>query len=254
MELIRKHLSRTQAAGIHLLVSICIALIVVCAMIFVWYPSPYFNAMGGGLLLALMVGCDVVIGPLITFIIWNPGKKSLKFDVTVIALIQLAALAYGAFVMFEARPIYTVFYRDRFDVVIAARVYDEELARAAGTPYNSRPLTGPKLVALNMPTDIQERNRMSFHSPSSGDYVAFPQYFVPYEERATEAGANAKPLAELKAKNPQIVAELGALLIEKGVAESAAGYWPLNTKSSDMAVIVDKKSGKILGMIFANPW
>jgi hypothetical protein len=247
-------ISRTRAALTHLSVSVICAAFVVFAMLYLWYPTPYFRAMGGALLLTLLVCCDVVLGPLITFIIWDVKKRSLKLDMVMIAVLQLAALAYGASVMYKARPLFTVYYRDRFEVVTSVRIDDSELARAMNSAYRSRPLTGPQLVALSEPSEIIERDRMMFHSPTAGDFLAFPQHYVPYEKKAKEAGLKSKALPELKKNNPQIADELNKLLKQKGIPEDKAGFLPLNTKSNDMAVILERENGQIIGMIFANPW
>ena len=87
--------------------------------------------MGGETLLRLLIGVDVVLGPLITLIIFDPEKPRLKYDLAVIAVLQFAALAYGSYVMFEARPVYNVFVGDRFETVAANAIDDESLARAA---------------------------------------------------------------------------------------------------------------------------
>ena len=50
------------------------------------------------------IGVAVVIGSLITLVIFDLKKKALKFDLSVIAALQLAALAYGCHVRFESRP------------------------------------------------------------------------------------------------------------------------------------------------------
>jgi hypothetical protein len=46
-------------------------------------------------LLLLMAGIDIVVGPLLTLIVFKAGKKGLKFDLALIALAQAAFLAYG---------------------------------------------------------------------------------------------------------------------------------------------------------------
>lgn len=247
-------ISRAKAALIHLALSAVIAAVVVCLMLFLWYPSPYFSAMGGGMLLLLIVGVDVVIGPLITLIIFDQKKKSLRFDLSVIGIIQLAALVYGAAIMFQARPAFIGYHKDRFEVITPARIPTAELARVTNPEYQSLPLAGPKIVALKMPIDRDEGNRIMFHPNAAADFLAFPQHYVPYAEKAKEAAFESKPLEMLKKKNPQIETELNALLAKRGVVESKAGYLPLNTKSNDMAVIVEKETGKILGMIFSDPW
>ena len=101
--------------------------------------------MGGATLILLLIGVDVVIGPLITLIIFDPKKKSLRFDLAVIAVLQLGALLYGCSVMFNARPVYNVFVVDRFEVV-AANAIDEESREKAAPEFRSLPLTGPKVV------------------------------------------------------------------------------------------------------------
>ena len=119
-------LNRWQAAGSHLALSAIIGATVLAAMIFVWYPPPYFEAAGGNDLVLLMLGVDVALGPLLTLAVFNPrkGMGKLRFDLAVIAFFQLAALAYGVHVMFIARPSYLVFAVDRFDLVMANTLPD----------------------------------------------------------------------------------------------------------------------------------
>ena len=88
-------MSRWKAATIYLAISAVIAGAVLWAMLAVWYPRPFFEAAGGGHLLFILVGVDVVLGPTITLIVFDIQKKklsALQFDLTVIAVLQLAAL------------------------------------------------------------------------------------------------------------------------------------------------------------------
>src|SRR4029453_13346794 len=109
-------------------------------------------AIGGDTLIILLIGVDVVIGPLITLIIFDPKKKNLRFDLAVIALLQLSALVYGCSVMFKARPVFNVFVVDRFEVV-AANGVDEESLEKAQAPFRTLSLTGPKIAAARAPAD-----------------------------------------------------------------------------------------------------
>src|ERR1700741_2418389 len=138
-------LNRWKASLIHLGMSEAIGIAVVALMLFVWYPRPYFSAMGGDTLILLLIGVDVVIGPMITLIIFDPKKKGLRFDLSVIAALQLAALAYGCSVMFTSRAVYNVFVVDRFETVAANQIDEASLAKAAGD-FHALPLTGPKIV------------------------------------------------------------------------------------------------------------
>ncbi len=237
--------SRWTAASLHLAICIAIALAVIAAMFFLWYPSPYFKAMGGGGLLMLVVGVDVVLGPLITLIIFNTKKKSLKFDLMCVALVQVIALAYGVSTMFQARPVYTVFNRDRFDVIIAADMSDKERAKVTDVAFKSLSLTGPQIVAMEQPTDMKEIQRML---ESGIDSRAFSQYYVAYETKAKEAATAAKPFTQIQKTNPATGEKLKAFLTTKGIDETKAGFLPLYTRNQDMTVVLDRETGKILAI------
>jgi hypothetical protein len=245
-----KAFSRWKAAGIHFVISVAIALAVVMAMLFVWYPSPYFQAMGGGGLLMLLTGVDVVLGPLITLIIFNTKKKSLKFDLACVAIVQMIALAYGVSTMFQARPIYTVFQNDRFDVVIAADMDAKEQAKVSNAAFKTVPLSGPQIVAIDAPKDKKEIERMLFSGIESR---AFSQYYVAYESKAKEASAASKPIAEWQKTHGATAEKLKAFLATKAIDESKVGFLPLYTRNEDMTVVLDKESGKILAIAPVSP-
>jgi hypothetical protein len=242
--------SRWKAAGTHLAISIAIALAVIVAMLFLWYPTPYFQAMGGSGLLMLVTGVDVVLGPLITLIIFNTKKKSLKFDLMCVAIVQVVALAYGVSTMFQARPVYTVFNKDRFDVIIAANISDKERAKVTDAAFKSLSLTGPQIVAMETPTDMKEVRRML---ESGVESRAFSQYYVAYDAKAKEAAIAAQPLTQIQKTNPANAEKLKAFLTTKGLDESKVGFLPLYTRNEDMTVVLDKETGKILTIAPISP-
>ena len=148
--------TRWQAAPIHLGISALIAVLVIFAMLFFWYPQPYFRASGGQGLMLLLIGVDVVIGPLLTLIVFDPRKKYLKLDLAVIAALQFTALAYGTSVMFDARPVYVSFAGDRFELVEAGAIEAAQLAEA-NAEFRTLSITGPRVVGTRLPTDPGER-------------------------------------------------------------------------------------------------
>jgi hypothetical protein len=237
--------SRWKAAGIHLAISIIVALVVIAAMFFLWYPTPYFKAMGGGGLLMLVTSVDVVLGPLITLIIFNTKKKSLKFDLMCVAIVQVVALAYGVSTMFQARPVYTVFNKDRFDVIIAAETNAQEQAKVTNAAFKSLPLTGPQLVAMEMPSDMKEVQRMLVSGISER---AFSQYYVAYDSKAKEAAAASKPIAEWQKAHATSAEKLKTFLSAKALDETKIGFLPLYTRNEDMTVVLEKETGKILAI------
>jgi hypothetical protein len=237
--------SRWAASGIHLFLSILIAAAVVAAMLFLWYPTPYFQAMGGSGLLMLVVGVDVVLGPLITLIVFNPKKKSLKTDLICVAFVQFAALVYGVSMMFQARPVYTVFNKDRFDAVIAADMNAVETAKVTDAAYKSLSLAGPQLVAMEVPTDMDEVRRMLF---SGIDSRAFSQHYVSYESKAKAAANASQSFTQTQKNNPASAEKLKTFLTSKSLDETKVGFLPLYTRNEDMTVVLDRETGKILAI------
>ena len=246
-------LSRWKASAIHLTISALVAAIVLVLVVAVWYPPPYFTAMGGATLLLLLIGVDVVIGPLITLIIFNPAKKSLKFDLWVIALLQLAALAYGSWVMFEARPVYNVFVVDRFDLVAANELSETSLEKAPAE-FRSLSLTGPRIVAVRQP-DGQKRFDITMSALSGGhDISELPEYYAPYAQFTQDAVKRARPVAEMEKKHPEAVGEIREFIRKSGRKVDQLGVLPMKARNEDMTVFLDTGTGDIVGFLPVDPW
>ena len=248
-------LNRWQAAGGHLALSALVGASVLAAMIFVWYPIPYFEAAGGNALVLLMIGIDVALGPLLTLAVFNPAKGTgkLRFDLAVIALFQLAALAYGIYVMFIARPVFLVYAVDRFDLVMANLIPDAELAKAQ-PPWNRRPAGKPPTVGARVPDDPKLREESLFLALSGVDLPQQPRFYVPYDSVANQAAARAKPISELRALNPDLSAKIDAIVRGSGRREDELGFVAARAPNRDFAVIVDKSTGAIVDELMAAPW
>jgi hypothetical protein len=245
---------RWKASGLHLLLSALIAATVVALVAFVWYPRPYFEAMGGGTLLRLLIGVDVVLGPLITLIIFKPGKPRLKLDLATIAVLQLAALAYGSYIMFEARPVYNVFVRDRFETIPANDLDGESLARA-GSEFRDLPMAGPRVVAASPPANPEESVKIAMGAMAGGpDISKMPHLYKPYDAAAADAARAAKPLQTISRQGRAEAQAVTDFVSAHGNNASNLGYLPVRARNKDFAMIVDRKTGQIVGSIAVNPW
>jgi len=108
---------KLKASSIHLLISLVIIGLFYLFVLNVWYPAPYFKISGLLGIMSMLVAIDLFLGPLLTFIVFKPNKPSLKFDLSVIAAIQAAALIYGAIAVYEGHPVYVAYAVDRFTLV-----------------------------------------------------------------------------------------------------------------------------------------
>lgn len=247
-------MSRFRAAGIHLLLSGLIVITVLALMLGIWYPGGYFKLMGGGGLLFIMAGVDVCLGPLLTLIVFKSGKKTLKFDLTVIGLVQLAALIYGVHVMFESRPVFTVFTNDQFQVAAPADIDDKELARAKLPEWAQFSKSGPVVVAAQGPTDPKEKQELVDLAIAGIDWHQLPRLYVQYETQRSTVLAQAKSLAELRSGASGNVAVVDKFLKNHSQDESQFVFVPIRSSRAEMAVILDSKTADILEIIDAVPW
>jgi len=246
--------NRLRAALIHLSLSAAIAAAVFFPIYFLWYPDVLFESAGGRDLFLLIVGVDVTVGPLITAIVFVPGKWGLKFDLVVIGLLQSIALAYGVHVLFEARPVYIVFVKDRFELVRANQFPAGELEKGAAKGYDRLSWSGPAIVGANLPTDPKEQLDMMLSGIGGVDLHVFPRYYVPYDAVRTLARAKAEPLQLLRERNPARAAEVAALVARSGKKEGELRFLPLRAGKADLAVVIDAATGEIVKISSLMPW
>ena len=59
----------------HLLVSFIISILIVVWVLLIWYPAPLDKAVGVNQIFLMMGGVDVILGPLLCFIVYKENKK-----------------------------------------------------------------------------------------------------------------------------------------------------------------------------------
>ena len=244
-----RQLSRWRAAGMHLLICVGIAAVVLGLMLFVWYPPPLFQVMGGSGLAVILIGVDVVIGPLLTLVVFRAGKPGLKIDLAIIAAFQLAALTYGCHVISLARPAYVVFVKDQFQVATALELVPERLAEAKYPRFRAVPWTGPAFVFGEWPKDQADQQRLVNAVLTGEDLQHFPKYYAPYEQGRSEILAKAEPLSQLRITEPEAANAVDAWLASSGASEQNLRYLPLRGRNGWLAVLIDRDSAKPVKML-----
>lgn len=244
--------ARWRAGAVHLALSCLIATISLVVAFELWYPGALF-AQAGGLQLSLLVaGVDVTLGPLLTTIVFKPGKKGLKFDLTVIGLLQVVALAYGLHVLFEARCVYIAFVKDRFELVRANDIPPEQLA--AGASYSNLSMTGPRIVGVRFPTNPDEQLQVMLSGFAGLDIQYMPKYYVRYDDVRAQVASHAEPLARLRELNPSAASKIDGIVAASGRPESALGFLPMRAGPRDLTVVVDKQRADVVEVAALVPW
>ncbi|WP_180168365.1 TfpX/TfpZ family type IV pilin accessory protein [Acinetobacter sp. YH01003] len=233
----------------HLLLSFLVALLVIGLVFFIWYPSPLATAVGVMHIFLMLLVIDVILGPLLGLLVYKEGKKTLKFDLSVIILIQVAALCYGVFSIEQGRPAWLVYNVDRFELVRKNELVDTNIQQAQ--PQFQKPSWfKPQYVATEFAKDTQQRNDEMFAEIFSGISISQrPERYVELTQAKKQIQQRALLLVELQQYNPKTD-------VEKTLAKypKADAWLPLKANAIDMVVLVNKQSASIIKIVDLRPW
>jgi len=222
-------------------------------MFFVWYPTPYFEINGGWKVLRILAGVDVVLGPLLTLIVFKPGKPSLKFDMSCIVLMQLGALIYGGATIYQQRPEFIVFGIDRFTTVTAAEVeFDKlnypELKRIIGI--------GPLLAQAHPPADPKLRQELLFDIVTGGakDLEFRAELYEPYRPDLTQLRSRSIDLQKIMTLSADAKTAIDNFIAHHGGRLESYLYLPLRGKNADIVIVLSPQDGMPMSSISISPW
>lgn len=244
-------MSRLRAFSRHLLLSLLVLAAVMALVRFAWFPGPYAEIADIWPICGLIAAIHLLPFPLLTALVYKPGKKSLRFDLGVLALLQLAALGFGAWTLHSERPLYLVHAVDRFTVLAA-----KDLGSTTSTDFPNTPWRGPLAVVALLPEDPEQLRRLTEETVfgRGPDIDRRPEFWSSYASSWRRILLEAEPLTTLLERR----ADQAELIIE--AAESAPGEFsdfvvvPLIGKRADFSVIISRGDGVIRKVLPVDPW
>ena len=241
---------RLHASCIHLGVSLCIAALAAAVVFGLWYPYPYREISGGRSLFLLVVFVDVVMGPLITLVIFNRNKprRELMTDFLVVGLLQLAALSYGLWAVFVARPVHLVFEYNRMAVVHAIDV-DPALLSKAPKELQTLPMTGPTAIALRPFKNAAEQIDATIAAMGGAPLPARSDLWQPYGDSVADVLKEAKPAEELSTRFPSQTSLINRAIEGTGKTVAHLRYLPLISRNEAWTVLLDATTAEPVGFI-----
>lgn len=246
-----RRMAAVKAAMIHLLVSLAISVAIAVLIFFIWFPFPYRDLAGGRALFWIILGVDVVSGPLLTAVIFSPSKskKELTLDILLVALIQISALGIGIKTLYQARPVYLVFEVDRFCVITASDIYSEKLQPEIGG-LHTLPNTGPKLISTRAAINSQEYLESLELSLKGIAPSMRPDWWQPYENSKEEVLKRAKPIRTLFEKNTENQIPINQAINNIKISPDLLGWLPvISFRSFEWVALIDKRSAEIITFV-----
>lgn len=238
---------RIKTASIHFAISLMVALCSLMLIFMIWHPNPLQKAVGVTHIVLLILTIDVILGPLLTFLVASsPTKKTLKFDLMVIAVLQLSAFFYGMYTVTVSRPVYLAFDALRFELVQA-----DTVIRDKDTPaqYSQNPVFAPQWVSIKpYDTPDEQYRRMQLEmseaiSPSMQaslyQSIDAVRHVIISKTQSLDELYNYNSTDEVK----QVLAKY----------HHVTGFIPLKATATDMTVLVDKE-GHVVEIVDLRPW
>lgn len=242
---------KLKAFALHFFVSLIIVLISAFIVWFFWYPSPLYKATGVNKIFLIIIVIGLIIGPLLSFIVSKPNKKSLKFDLSVIVILQLAALFYGLYQVYDGRPVWIAYNVDRFDLVRNNEIDNRKLLEALPA-YLQVSNSGPLYVAAIIPKGKSEiSNQILFDEVGSGIAPSQrPELYVPLQQVEQNMNDRVRALRELNNYNDKV--KVRDILSEYPGAD---GFLPLKANAISMTVLINTDDQpKVIKIVDLRPW
>jgi hypothetical protein len=247
-------LNRYSAFGVHIGMSAFLVGMAAIVVFIYLYPELLAYVSGVHEIFLMLFLIDVVLGPLITLIIFNKQKKELRRDLAIIGLIQVVALVYGMSVIYGARPVFVVFNSDRFDVVYANELDASNMERANYDEFRSLPCCGPQFISARLPNDAVKAKEIVMSAVSGGaDVQQMPEYYLPLGAMKQEIIDRARPLDSLKNYNKDNLENVNKLIDYFLSKSDKVGYVPLVGKVNKAVIVVDLGDADILKMSKLKP-
>ena len=246
--------SKARAFGLHVAISVIVFAAVIAVVVGLWFPQPYFSIDGGLTMIALAAAVDLGLGPLITFLVYRPGRWDNALNFAVIGFLQAAALTWGVHVLYSQRPLYAVYVGGPIKMFFPVT---EELIRRSKPPDQQlqvRAKSHPPLVFVPLPTDRKQAMGMLMSAFMGGpSLLSATHLWRPLEGRALASVVEeARDRKTLESLDPDAGRLLDEFLAEHGGKFDDFAFVPLRGRYSSALLALKKSDGSVTGVVYAN--
>lgn len=240
-------ITRTKAFVSHLIFSLAILAVLLYLLTQHWYPGVFFHIDGGWDGLKIVLGCDIVLGPVLTLVVYKPHKKNLWFDLICIFIIQMSALTAGTWIVYKERPIALVYEQDRFFSLTRSNY---TFVNVPVPDLNEFPGTTPKKIFVALPTDTTSRESLIKQYKAEEKLlrtdVALYQPMTPNWHRIIESGGIS--VEDMLKLFPNDQPEIDSWLLNNNRTSEDTLLIPISAASTWRFLYVDRTKPEILGI------
>lgn len=239
---------RCYAFLIHALFSVVLLGIALFYVYGIWYPNTLAVAMGVGTLYLMMLAIDIILGPVLTFIIYKENRKKLFFDMSVILILQLSAYAFGLHVMHAGKPAWLVFVVDDIELVSPIDLRKTQDYKIKDD-FKTMLWHKPQWVAAVYSSDPIKMQQQKEDEMFNGINISTrPETYEKIQVKAHAIVSRLKPTAELGKFNHKAD-------IKKQLSpyHNVKGWLPVKAPEVDMVALFDEH-GQPIDIVNLRPW
>ena len=242
----QKLIPKLKATLVHFCLSLLIFAVILYFVLFEWYPEPFFTAQGGWQGIRLIILIQLVLGPLLTFIVFDHLKKrkAIVFDLSLIAVVQAVALIWGGYQVYTQRPIALVFWHDAFYTVTSD---DYSMQGIENPDFSAFSAHVPPLIYSRPLTTLVELEQFNQLTEKSIPVYAHVSLYEKIDDNLGSIFSHGVDIGEVMSKNASMKSQL-----EKVIKDSVSdySYIALKAKYQNMILVLDK-NGKLEGEVLA---
>jgi len=241
--------TRLKAFLVHLSISFLIFLILLYFILVYWYPQPLFSTDGGWKIVRIIAGIDLVLGPLLTLIVFKPGKPGLKVDLSIIALLQTMALTWGILMITNEHPAAIVYTFDHFTPVSANQLKNIGLTRDKLKKYGTE---RPILIFNNIPKEKEYETLVKSIKSGKPLYLFSEYYAIFSKEHAKTLKEKTMKLDKYVEDKPELKKRYRHSLLRNATKINTV-YIALHSRQKWVTTIFDLDSMRIIDIIDIDP-
>lgn len=232
---------------VHLLLSLLIFCSVFYVLFVLWYPEPFFSIDGGLHGVKLIALVDLVVGPLLTLIIYRKGKKGLAKDMSVIAFMQIICLCYGIWTLYQYRPIALVFYQGSFYSMDVSKY-----VRQSDALRRVKEVGGqiPGRVIVELPTGFDEIRALRRSATAKGETLfAQIELYRPLDNQFDKIKLYARDLTQYLHRHPLDRMVLEQWVNKHGGKAEDYTFIPVLSRFKHSLLAFSNATGEMLGAV-----
>jgi hypothetical protein len=245
---------RLTAFGLHVLGSVVLLSLALGCLYLGWYRWPGWYLAGALSISLMLMGVDVVLGPLLTFLVASPRKprRELARDIGIIVAIQLVAAGYGLWTLWNGRPLYYTYSAGYLEMVQAQDLNPEQVALGRKLNPSLAPYwySLPRWIYAPLPKDPNLAGEIVSSAVGGGDDVIdLPRYYQPWSEGSPDLRQRLQPLDKVQALDKADKQVAAARMRQLGFAPDQPRMLPMTGKGRPLVAVIDPATARIEALI-----